>query len=111
MFNLGVVHVAGDVEIKVSITVHIEENRPGVHRVPSDSRLGGDVGEASAAEVAVEPVWPEVRYVKIHQPVAVDVGRRATQSKGIIGGAGGGRNIFEFPVPGIPVQPVPGCGR
>jgi len=99
--------VVADVDVEVSVVVHVEEGRGGAPVVgPADSGLFGDVGEGPVTVVAQEHVRPEVRHVEIGIAVVVVVADGHAVAPATVPHAGLVRHLGETTVPDAAIKPV-----
>ncbi len=77
MIPVGEIDVVHQVEIQVSVAIHISPGGTAAPALVPDAGPGGDIGEGAVSVVAIKNVDPQVEHVEIQIGVTVHV-RRGT---------------------------------
>ena len=96
--------VAGDKEVQPTITVVVAECATSRPAVVSDVRGLGDVGEPTAAIVAIQAVLPEVRDEQILESVVVEVADTDTLAPSLVRHPALDRTVGEGAIPVVPEE-------
>ena len=104
------VNVIGDEEVHVAVAIDVG---PGAARTEDrcagDTRRAGDVGEVTAAVVAIQRVRADAGHVDVDPAVVVVVGGARAHAVAGMAEACSGGHVVERPGAAVPEQAMPGA--